>query len=280
MAKTPVYAFDVFLSHNRAQKDWTRDLARRLRDDGFNVWFDEWQLAKHLGDDFADHLSKGVEESRKVVLIWSPDFFANDWPQFEQAIIQHLDPIGRQGRIIPLLQTTCEIPAKWGFRQRLSFVDCPKGSLEFDFAYHVLVHNLDPERFFVPDPSRYRPEKLKFAREIRSVAKFWRWTSYLSGFAVLYCTVGCIAALGNPSPLARGLDLWLIGTALGLFLELTIAAVVIARGLRRLRPWARRAAILLSLCTSFYPLSWYTLWIVLRPRDSSALYKEIAGDAR
>ena len=28
----PDLAYDVFLSHNRAQKDWARDLARRLRE--------------------------------------------------------------------------------------------------------------------------------------------------------------------------------------------------------------------------------------------------------
>ena len=36
--------FDVFLNHNRAQKDWTRALACRLRDAGLKVWFDEWCL--------------------------------------------------------------------------------------------------------------------------------------------------------------------------------------------------------------------------------------------
>ena len=35
---------DVFLSHNRAQKDWTRELAIRLRAADFKVWFDEWSL--------------------------------------------------------------------------------------------------------------------------------------------------------------------------------------------------------------------------------------------
>jgi hypothetical protein len=40
----PDFAYDVFLSHNKAQKDWTRDLARRLRDERFQVWFDEWCL--------------------------------------------------------------------------------------------------------------------------------------------------------------------------------------------------------------------------------------------
>jgi hypothetical protein len=42
------FPYDIFLSHNQAQKDWTRTLARRLRDDGFKVWFDEWELPKGL----------------------------------------------------------------------------------------------------------------------------------------------------------------------------------------------------------------------------------------
>jgi TIR domain len=40
------FQYAVFLSHNRAQKDWTRELARRLRDDGFRVWFDPEHTAR------------------------------------------------------------------------------------------------------------------------------------------------------------------------------------------------------------------------------------------
>ena len=76
-------SYDVFLSHNRAQKDWTRELARRLREDGFEVWFDEFVLPKQAGKNWIDSLVEGVEQSRKVVLVWSPEFFANDWPEFE-----------------------------------------------------------------------------------------------------------------------------------------------------------------------------------------------------
>jgi hypothetical protein len=38
------FQYDVFISHKGAQKDWTENLARRLRDDGFKVWFDKWEL--------------------------------------------------------------------------------------------------------------------------------------------------------------------------------------------------------------------------------------------
>jgi len=46
----------------RAQKDWTRGLARRLRDAGFHVWFDEWCLRG--GGNWIVGLRRGVNESR------------------------------------------------------------------------------------------------------------------------------------------------------------------------------------------------------------------------
>ena len=32
------FPYDVFLSYNRAQKEWTCELARRLKEDKFSVW--------------------------------------------------------------------------------------------------------------------------------------------------------------------------------------------------------------------------------------------------
>ncbi len=71
------FKHDVFLSHNRAQKDWTRELAIRLRDAGFNVWFDEWSLRG--GEVGSIGMERGLEESCHVVLVLSPEFIASEW---------------------------------------------------------------------------------------------------------------------------------------------------------------------------------------------------------
>jgi hypothetical protein len=163
------FAFDIFLSHNRAQKDWTRDLARRLRDDGLKVWFDEWELPRSAGYSWSDLLVDGVERSRKVALIWSPEFFANDWPEFESNVIQQIDAVGRRERVLPILHTRCELPRKWGFRQALDFTECMHRTIEFEFHYHHLLHNLDKSKPFEGDFESFkvlnpRPEK-KFPEE-------------------------------------------------------------------------------------------------------------------
>ena len=38
------FQYDVFLSHNQADKPRVRRLAERLRAAGLRVWFDEWVI--------------------------------------------------------------------------------------------------------------------------------------------------------------------------------------------------------------------------------------------
>ena len=153
------FNFDVFLSHKGDQKDWTENLARRLRDDGFDVWFDKWVLPQHAGCNWIDELREGVESSHKTVLVLSPEFFASDWPTFESTIIQLIDPVGRLDRIIPLLHTPCKIPKHWAFRQALDFTNAPIGTEEFEFHYHQLVHNLDNSRPYEGDFEQFKKRK-------------------------------------------------------------------------------------------------------------------------
>ena len=157
MAIAPgIFSFDVFLSYNRAQKNWVRNLARCLRDDGFDVWFDEWEMPKNAGRNWIDLAAEGIEQSRKVVLVWSPEFFNSDWPQFESCVIQQIDPLGMKDRIIPLMHTVAGVPKKWGFREALDFTQGELGQAEFAFRYHQLVYNLDQRRAYEPDFERFK----------------------------------------------------------------------------------------------------------------------------
>ena len=38
------FKWDAFLSHAEADKDVVRDIANRLKSDGVQVWFDEWEI--------------------------------------------------------------------------------------------------------------------------------------------------------------------------------------------------------------------------------------------
>ena len=56
------FPYDVFLSHNSADKPRVRRLAERLRAAGLRVWFDEWIIQP--GDDIYLAIERGLEASR------------------------------------------------------------------------------------------------------------------------------------------------------------------------------------------------------------------------
>lgn len=52
------FEYDVFLSHNKADKPRVRQLAERLRASGLRVWFDEWAIQP--GDDIYLAIERGL----------------------------------------------------------------------------------------------------------------------------------------------------------------------------------------------------------------------------
>ena len=82
------FNYDVFLSHNRADKDWVRDLAARIERETWQghplkVFFDEWDIQP--GDNIPIALEKALPKSRKIALVMSPDFFKSEWTESERA---------------------------------------------------------------------------------------------------------------------------------------------------------------------------------------------------
>jgi len=153
--------YDVFLSYNRAQKDWTRNLARRLRDAGFRVWFDEWCLRG--GENWIVGLRRGVNESRHVVCVTSPEFFANQWPRFETYIAILDDPAAGERKLIPVFHTPCELPPELAFRQGIDFSNTHTEPTRYEFRLAQLMADLDPSRERPTDfetfRARWRPEE-------------------------------------------------------------------------------------------------------------------------
>ena len=94
------FSYDVFLSHSSKDKAIVRPLADRLRHDGLEVWFDEWQIKP--GDSIPAKIEEGLEHSRVLVLCMSVNAFGSDWAQLESGTFRFRDPLNRNRRFIPL----------------------------------------------------------------------------------------------------------------------------------------------------------------------------------
>ena len=100
--------FDFFLSHNRAEKDWTRLLAKSLRDRGAKVFFDEDSIK--IGDDVVSVISSSLQTSKHVVLVMSPRSVLSRWVELEWASTLYSDPAAAARRIFPILIEQCDVP--------------------------------------------------------------------------------------------------------------------------------------------------------------------------
>ena len=102
------FKFDVFLSHNHADKPRVRKVAERLKAAGLRVWLDDWGI--QAGDMIALKVDEGLEQSRVLLLCISPAALASGWVALERSTAVHRDPANAGRRFIPLLLGDCALP--------------------------------------------------------------------------------------------------------------------------------------------------------------------------
>jgi len=112
--------FDVFLSHSSVDKPWVIQLKDALQRYGVSVWLDRDEIRP--GDLFVKTLEAGLEQSRAVALIVSPEAIASGWVEEEYARAVSLAQNKQRAlRLIPVLLRDATVP---GFLQSRHRVDC------------------------------------------------------------------------------------------------------------------------------------------------------------
>jgi len=101
MKSPDVQQWDVFISHNRVNKDWVRDTVGSWRALGLSVFFDEDSI--EAGDDIVSAIGTAITSARAVVLVLSPSSLNSRWVAFElsTAAFQDVDTASR--KIIPVV---------------------------------------------------------------------------------------------------------------------------------------------------------------------------------
>ena len=74
--------YDVFICHASEDKDdFVRPLAKRLKENHIEVWYDEFCLK--VGDSIRRAIDIGLSKSRYGIVVLSKNFFNKGWPQWE-----------------------------------------------------------------------------------------------------------------------------------------------------------------------------------------------------
>jgi hypothetical protein len=87
--------YDVFISHASEDKERVvRPLATQLREQGLDVWYDEFEL--RIGDSLRRKIDAGIAGARFGIVVLSKPFFAKGWPAYELDGLVTMSVTGRQ----------------------------------------------------------------------------------------------------------------------------------------------------------------------------------------
>lgn len=139
----------VFISYSRRNGARVERLARDLRADGFEVWFDDWSILG--GDSIIAEIENGLARAESVVVCLSPASLRSVWAREEvqTALMRAL----RKGkpRIVPALLSDCELPPMLAHRKYVDFRS------DYASAYSDLKAALAPrEARRTPSANPYR----------------------------------------------------------------------------------------------------------------------------
>jgi WD40 repeat protein/energy-coupling factor transporter ATP-binding protein EcfA2 len=133
------YAYDVFLSHNSADKPAVEAIARRLREEGgLTPFLDKWHLIP--GEPWQEALEEAIDASGSCAVFLGPAGLGS-WENEEMRAALDIRVQQPEFRVIPVLLPGANLPERGRlprFLARLTWVDFRPG-LDDPDAFHRLV---------------------------------------------------------------------------------------------------------------------------------------------
>jgi hypothetical protein len=134
-SKKPTY-YDLFISHSAKDKEFVLKLAHDLKNVGFKIWLDQWEL--NLGDSIARAVSNAIMNSRFLLVVMSPDYFVSSWTSAEYMAAMQEEIDDKHVKVIPLMYRDCDVPLMLSAKNWVDFRD-PE---QYQVAFKHLVSGL------------------------------------------------------------------------------------------------------------------------------------------
>lgn len=129
MSDEPIYEYDLFISYNHTDEEWSKKLAARVRQEkwkgkNLRIFFAPWEIRP--GESVDERIDRALPVSRYVGLVLSPESVDSKWVSEEWYSKHHAGMKRGERRIIPLYRCTCDIPPFIGHLNRIDFRDDDK----------------------------------------------------------------------------------------------------------------------------------------------------------
>jgi len=134
MVEETDYKYDVFISYSSKDQEWVRgELLERIESAGLTAFIDHRDFKP--GALNVKECKRGVVESRKTLVVITPDYIESEWCEFEAVMVQTLGPANRDLRLIPLLKTKSDKPLDIDVYNHIDFTD----GADLDLAWRQLL---------------------------------------------------------------------------------------------------------------------------------------------
>jgi TIR domain len=107
MEPAPAFKYDLFISHSSKDKEFVRDLVDRFERVGIRCWLDEEAI--DAGGSIVAGVFEGIKQSRKVLLVYSPEFFSSVWAKKEYQGRLMSDPVNQSRKLLPIMLKQTEV---------------------------------------------------------------------------------------------------------------------------------------------------------------------------
>ena len=118
MADRVAYRYDVYISHSDADQEWVdTELVPLLKQAKVRVALRHEDFP--LGAPHLINVERFIEESRRTVVVLTPDWLANEWTTLEGILVSTADPAAQQRKLLPILLKPCTPPKLIALREKL-----------------------------------------------------------------------------------------------------------------------------------------------------------------
>ena len=93
--------YDIFISYSRKDRPFATEIVKLLREEGVKVWFDDREIG--AGANVLNTINKGLRESRKMLAVFSWNYWDCDYAKSEIEAVINADPNFKNRLIIPVL---------------------------------------------------------------------------------------------------------------------------------------------------------------------------------
>lgn len=109
VTNTTKKVYDIFISYSSKDKSVAEKLAYVLKEKGYNIWLDEWEIL--VGQNIVDEVYKGIRLSNYMIVVLSKSSCQSKWVK-EELTAGKLQEIEQQKvKVLPVKIEKCKIPA-------------------------------------------------------------------------------------------------------------------------------------------------------------------------